>query len=513
VLLLLWVLAPESAVAQTAPKLASVFPFGGGRGTSTVVEIRGTSLEGTHAVWLGPQRDGIEASIAAVPDAARVKIRLAIAAAARAGFHDLSLISPGGLSGSVRFWVGPHRVEAEAAEVHNTAATAQPVTLPVAVNGRITAGGEVDYYGFDVGGEQTVAFAVIALHGANFDPQLALYEAGGSFLDPQRPKRLLFREEVTQGSMPASRRLTYHFTKPGRYVVSLANVFAQAGGEFTYLLQIAPAEPPAADDALTWARQQLELIRSRSLATPAVTASLVSEAEPNDRPEQGKAFNVPAVLEGTIGRPGDIDCFRLKGKAGQKLVLEVQTPRVGPPHFSLRVDMLDAKGALALSNLRVQDGKLGTVDAEMIKVASQVEGTLEKDGEYCVRIRNVSAIHGSADHAYRVLVRPPIPHLGEVRFEPAGPVNLAPGGQQRLTFKASPHEGYAGSFALSVEGVPPGVRAFLDAKNSSVELLADVGAPFTSVPQLMRVWGLPVADGKSGTRFQVDEIPVMVLKK
>jgi hypothetical protein len=527
-LILLFLIGPQDLRGQSAPKLASLFPLGGEQGTTVDVEIRGVALEGTKAVWLGPGSqldgpksewvkgsDGLKARVQAVQDGSRMKVRLVVAPDARAGFHNLSLLSPRGVSGSIRFWVGPHAVIEETAQIHNTAATAQPVKLPVAVNGRITAGAELDYYAFDIARAQTVAFDLIAIHGANFDPQLALYEAGGSFLDPQRSKRLLFHEEITQGSMPASRRMTHHFSKPGRYVVNVGNVFAQGGGEFSYLLQIIPEDrPPEKEDSLAWARRRMDAIRSRSVGTPTMNVRLVSEAEPNDRPEQARDFEIPAVLEGTICRPEDIDCFRFKAKAGQKLAFEIQTPRAGPPHFNVRLDVLDAKGAVALTNLQAQKGKIGTVeDAKVIQIAPHVLGTLDKEGEYCVRIRDLTSIHGSPDHAYRVLVRPQVPHLGDISMEPAGPVNLRPGARQRLTLKAPAKEGYADDLALSVEGTPQGVRAFVDAKNSVIELLADTDAPLTPMPQVLRIWGLPAANGKSGSPFLVSEIPVMVLSK
>src|SRR5262249_43103530 len=154
------------------------------------------------------------------------------------------------------------------------------------------------------------------------------------------------------------RRMTYHFTKPGRYLVSLGNPFAQGNGNFSYLFRMAPLEAlSGTEDALSWARQRLHGLYARGVEAPTAKVGLVREAE------QPKLFEGPAVLEGTIGRPGDIDYFRFKARAGQKLVFEVQTPCAAPPHFNVRLDVLNARGDVVLSNLHVQDGKIGTVDA------------------------------------------------------------------------------------------------------------------------------------------------------
>jgi hypothetical protein len=444
---------------------------------------------------------------------------LTIAPDARVGFHRLGLVSPRGVSGTVSFWVGPEAVLPDAAGPHNTPETARSVKLPGAVNGRISEGGSLNYYAFDVPREQTVAFEVVAAHGPEaaahmaLEPQLALYEAAGSFLDPRQPRRLVFREEITQGGMPARRRMTYHFTRPGRYLVSFGNRLGSGGAGYSYLLRMSPAEEPAADDALSWAKRRLGEIRARAVGAPIVEPAMVREAEPNDDPAQARAFDGPAVLEGTIGHPGDIDHFRFRARAGQKLALEVQTPNAAPPHFNPRLDVLNARGSVVLTNLGVQDGKIGTVDAKVIRVNPELLGKLDDEGEYTLRVRDLTSLQGSPDHQYRVLVRPQVPHVGEARLQPEGPVNLVPGGRQRLTLHAPGKEDHAGSLALSVEGLPEGVRAFVGAGGSTIDLVAEVSAPCGRMPQVVRIAGLPSAGEKVGTAFLVGELPVMVVKK
>lgn len=239
--------------------------------------------------------------------------------------------------------------------------------------------------------------------------------------------------------------------------------------------------------------------------------ALIPEAQPNSTSDKASVFKIPAVLEGTIGRPGDIDRFRFNVPAGTKLVFEIQTTRAAPPHFNPRLDVLDAKGTVVLSNLQVKDGKIGEVTSKVVQVASQVIGKLEQAGEYSLRIRDLTSIHGSPDHAYRVLVRPQTPHIGEIRVQPDGPVNLVAGGRQRLTLDTPLKEGYAGTVAISVEGLPQGVKAFVGA-NNSIELVADTSGSLT-MPQVLRLWGLPIVSGKSGSAFLIREIPIMVVKK
>ena len=176
--------------APAAPKLLSVHPLGGQRGTDCEVEVRGSSLEGASAVWLGAgclakgkftqSPAGIEAFVKAVPDGARVRLQVKIAPTARVGFHTLAVVSPAGVSGPVAFWVGDHAVLPDNETPHRTPATARPVKVPVAVHGRISENGQLNYYAFDAVRGQNLAFEVIALNGAAFDPQLRFLRPGAA---------------------------------------------------------------------------------------------------------------------------------------------------------------------------------------------------------------------------------------------------------------------------------------------------------------------------------------------
>jgi hypothetical protein len=161
----------------------------------------------------------------------------------------------------------------------------------------------------------------------------------------------------------------------------------------------------------------------------------------------------------------------------------------------------------------VQDGKIGTVDAKVVQVNAEALGKLDEAGEYCVRVRDLTSLQGSPDHTYRVLVRPQIPHVGDARLQPEGPVNLVPGARQRLTLQAPGKEDYAGTLALCVEGLPEGVRAFVGGDTTTIDLVAQASAPGSVMPQVLRIWGLPSVGEKSGSAFLVGERPVMVLRK
>ena len=82
-----------------------------------------------------------------------------------------------------------------------------------------------------------------------------------------------------------------------------------------------PAERPAAD----------------------AVAATITEREPDDTPQQAMAVSQPVVVKGTIGRPGDADCFRFAARVGDPLLLEVDAAR-SKSKLDSRIEVLDALG-------------------------------------------------------------------------------------------------------------------------------------------------------------------------
>jgi hypothetical protein len=70
----------------------------------------------------------------------------------------------------------------------------------------------------------------------------------------------------------------------------------------------------------------------------------VTESEPNDEPGKGQAVSRSAVVNGRLGKPGDVDCFAVDAKRGQTLVaaVEANSP-LGSPMDAV-VQVLSADG-------------------------------------------------------------------------------------------------------------------------------------------------------------------------
>jgi len=76
---------------------------------------------------------------------------------------------------------------------------------------------------------------------------------------------------------------------------------------------------------------------------PAGGSVAATEREPNDLPEHAETIAVPAEIKGTVGRPGDPDCFRFAAQRGQPLFLDVNAAR-SKSLLDSRIEVLDAAG-------------------------------------------------------------------------------------------------------------------------------------------------------------------------
>ena len=153
-------------------------------------------------------------------------------------------------------------------------------------------------------------------------------------------------------------------------------------------------------------------------------------------------------------------------------------------------------------------------------------------GRYYLQIGDVTSQKGHPDYAYRVVVRPQIPHVGEIELE-GDRINLKQGEVKKLKITTGLEEGYSGDVALSLEGLPPGVvpltgmeveasspigptterlKSFLAYTEKAIILLrADANAPLTETPVLVRVWARPAVKNELGAKLPVGEIPLMVV--
>ena len=582
------------------PVVASVFPSCGRQGTTVQAVIGGKFLDGSYALWFADKglsgrilrieeiREEVKGDATHgekpkdSPRVYRTFIELQIEPAARLGVHSVQIVTPYGLSNAVIFNVISEPLVMEAAHPHSSAKYAQTVDLPALINGRLEKPGELDFYSVDAKTGQELSFDIVQAEG--FDPHLVLYRPGGSWFDPDRPSRILFDQERTSDLMPLKAQGTFRAPQSGRYFVEVSSIFGRGSSDCTYLLRISLAGDPRPGYVQTpralleWQERNflrklqtdwatiLESRSAREMEHAADKArggsssplppsdadrkpeqssasgtrapvSAVLEREPNDVVAQAQEIQIPAMIEGAIGHPGDLDNFRFKVSPGQKVVFEIETPALGPPQFVPRLGVLDNRDQELFSNVhrRVSVYNNNADRQVYLKgIEPKAEYTFERGGEYVLQIRDVTSRYGEPGYRYRVLVRRQIPHVGEISITDGDHINVVRGRAHRLSLTTSYEEGFTGEVSFSFIGLPDGVTALPAAEfhddraptdidensealvpkiqKATIVLLADTNAPLTSMPKIVQIHCRPIVGGRPGPTLLVREIPLMVVK-
>jgi len=464
---------------RVEPQILSLFPLGAPRGArgSLKVEVRGYGLEGAYAVWsdcdfitavikvveeIKPEEDHGSARNATL---SRVALELSLAPDITIGAHFIRIIAPSGVSNGLPFFIYAEPVvsEEDLPRTDLAPAARQLPRLPVVVSGKISREGETDYFAFQGEAGQTLFLEVLG--GGKFDPQISLYEPGGSWFDSRALRRLAFNDEPNTASKNLNPALTCRLSRKGPFLAAVGAFLGRGGPDCSYQLRIIPAaERPdpmstprlAHDVEGGWQERSftrtLGANRLRALAARTVDANdeksvgqgesgistsvaseaakegpprtiarkvrlagdpvLVVEHELGEQGNQPMEISVPALIEGVIDRPGDADRFKFRVNDGAQLAFEVETPVKPAPFFTPRLGVFDGTGEEILNNI------YGFVQGsgEFIEkvVEPKVVYNFERGGEYVMEIRDLTSRSGGADFRYRILVRPQIPHVGSI---------------------------------------------------------------------------------------------------
>ena len=578
------------------PQALSIAPLGGQRGARLEVTLRGQSLQGAYAVRFDREGvtatvervedlvpDGEVDPSEESPQAQKLTLRMRIDPSAGTGRYQLRMVSSRGVSGPLTFLVHDLPSIAESNLSSHQASRAQPIDLPCAVEGVISRPGERDLYALQADEGQHLRFELIsnssgtsmggrAGYRGGFDSVLTLYRPLGSWFEVARLHRLAYDDKSKANPRP-NPLIEARIRQPGIYLLEVGSFYNLGGAEFSYQLRVEPNGPVALQRLQTTANGSgseawQERIFSRPIRPDHIrrilartvepgsgvgaasagngtlpreeangsgrttTYSTIREQEPNDDGDPTAVATLPFLVEGAIDQPGDLDrlvSFRVQ--PGQKLSFELETPEATLPDFNPRWAVMDKSGKVVLSNVyrRVVRQALSyskTIEPKTIH-------TFLRGGTYTLRDRDTTQRNGASDFRYRLLVRPQIPHAGELKVR-EDRLNLVPGEAGKLTVTTGQEEGFAGQILLQVEGLPPGVQALpgtdyqpetpphLDQGPkarympqqgaTSIMIAAAEDAPATRMPHILRIRARPVVSGKMGALLPVGKVHLMVLK-
>jgi hypothetical protein len=130
----------------------------------------------------------------------------------------------------------PDAIESDAD--NNTAATAQAISLPTGVSGRIARDGDIDCYQFECKKSDRFCFEIVARRNQSMlDPVMrVLNEQGGALTE---------NDDLNTGRFIHADSLVENWTAPadGKYVVEVRDLHLRGGPQFVYFLSAIKSEP------------------------------------------------------------------------------------------------------------------------------------------------------------------------------------------------------------------------------------------------------------------------------
>lgn len=193
--------------AGIVPYVSSYFPYGGQRGQTVDVALKGANLDGTS------------------------KLTLSLAADADTGRQEIRASTPRGLSNPFSFDVSdlPNFNEREP---NSALDQADPVGVAVAIQGKISKERDWDAYRFRAEKDQTIVFELSAFRfGSPLDALLTLADDRGAILQ---------RNDDASGT---DARIEYRFGQAGQYHIYVEDLLGRGGDDYGYRLTLQSPRP------------------------------------------------------------------------------------------------------------------------------------------------------------------------------------------------------------------------------------------------------------------------------
>ncbi|MDB5299378.1 MAG: peptidase domain protein, partial [Phycisphaerales bacterium] len=463
--------APQLAAAQSVPTFSSPTSLSIQRGQSSELTLSGQHLAAVASVTIRHAR-GLEVAIlppaqGAQPNDGQLRVKLSAAPDAALGEREVRLMSPAGVSAPLRVSVGQFPEIAEK-EPNNTPETAQEVTLPATLVGKVEGGGDVDCFRFSATKDQKFVFDLHAARsGSQLDAALSVFDAKGHELST--------KIDFHAGDPT----LLFDVPADGQYVFIVRDLQYRGGGDFgyridagviPYLQALLPmtAEPgkpaevtPVGVNLPDSAKIPLDLTYAAAgditvRATGPGGLSNAMKLEINELPafvEKGDNRSVqaaaavpfPVDISARIEKAGDEGYFKFHVAQKQAVTLEVIARRMGSP----------VNGLLTLRN--VQGNAIETNEGAS---GPDARVTRELDaGDYVASVRDLF-FHGGPGYAYRLQIRGGATAAQQqdfsVRFLPNA-VRISRSGNAVVYCDVQRRGDFKGDVTVTLEDLPPGV--------------------------------------------------------
>jgi hypothetical protein len=461
-------------LAGAPPRLDELAPRGAQRGTTFTLYLRGdglptgarveTTLPGTLS-RMTLTRDplapfGMARANTVLPFLVTLKPD------APAGVYPIRAITPDGISNVLLFSVGdlPEMEEAESKDpkqVNDFPAEGQKIPVPVCVNGKL-AGADVDNYRFTARAGQKLVFEVEARRaGSAIDPALEVFDAAG---------KEIARNDDAPG-LGVDARVEVSFPRAGEYRVQIHDSKYSDQAQNFYRLMIGSYEYAEGLFPLGWRRGEsadvalvggnlthpvhvkpelnsaAEVVPVRLPASPGLPLPFaLSDQQELLEPAGGGVVPLPerAIMNGRIGKPGEVDRYRVKVEPEQHWIFEVTAASLGTSRL---------------------DGVLTAYDAAGKKLASADDGNgldpllalqIPKDMHEVILALEDLQGRGGDLFAYRLQARRELPDFVASLGTPY--VNVPLGGTVQVVVNIQ-RRGYDGEIRVRIPDLPAGFHA------------------------------------------------------
>jgi hypothetical protein len=463
-----------------------------------------------------------------------VLVELSIDADAAPGDREIRLLGKGGITNPMVFQVGtlPETKEIESNDPRqwDPLPPVPPLDLPVVINGQILPG-DVDRICFSAKAGEPLIVKVQARHLVPFyadavpgwfQAVVAIYDAEGNELayaddyqfDPDPVLRFV---PPADGAYALEiRDAIYRGREDFVYRVSLGKLpfitsMFPLGGQVGRSTQAAVTGWNLPGDTITLTgevagKQSLVIDNAVGQSNPVVyvldTQPGLREAEPNDSTTRPMPLKLPALIDGRIDRPGDVDVYQFAGKAGQRVTAEVIARRLRSPMDSL-IRLTDADGKVIAWNDDDRDKQehlhrtYGTLTHQ---ADSHLTAALPADGRYFLAVSDATR-HGGPAYAYRLRLSEPKPDY-DVFVGPSS-ITTFVGRSAPLSVHVVRREGFEGPVSLVLIDPPKGFaldRAVVPAGADHVRITLTVPTTRLEEPVTLKIEAHAVIDDVVRTR-------------
>ncbi len=518
--------AAACAICTTAwagsPRVSSVYPAAGQRGSEIEVECRGSNLEDATGIIF--DEPGFVAT-SVLAEKGKFKVSVKLAADARLGEHRFRVVTATGLSDVRLFYVSPFPIvpEVEATpDAKSAVDQPQAIALGTSVSGK-SSGEDQDRFEVELKKGQRLSAEVIGARLQTqplFDPAVIISKADGTKLIEADDGAFTRQDPVTSIIAP----------EDGKYIVTVKEATNSGQGECQYLLNVGSFPRPVAvyppggqvgedlkiqllGDASgpiektiklpDQPQEQFAIYPEDGQPAPQPNMIRVSnfpnvlEAEPNNDPATAPATDkaLPLAFNGIIQEKGDVDSFKFTAKKGQVYDFNVYARRLRSPLDSF-LTIHDAKG-----NQLANNDDAGRTD-------SYLRWKAPEDGTFEVTISD-QLLRGGPNYTYRVEVDSPVSRVDLWLPEMVANSNqerraiVVPKGNRYASLVRAKRNDFGGDLQLVPQDLPPGITVTGVNMDKSVDTVAMVfeAAPDAASDAKLFAFGAKWVDAPKDAAF------------